>query len=218
MMTKKRLTPIARRLRRDMTDAEILLWSRLRGQQLGAKFTKQFPIGDAVADFACRSARLVVEVDGGQHAAEADAERTRIIELHGYRVIRFWNSDVMTNIDGVLEAIAQELDIALPLEGCGAAKACPGDRPAPHGWVGVSDAGDIPHTSNPLTPTLSPPGRGSKAGADDEDGGDVCAAGHYVRPISANATSHCPEERTSSISVDKHLGGSRVQPSGDKDR
>jgi BirA family biotin operon repressor/biotin-[acetyl-CoA-carboxylase] ligase len=69
MMTKKRLTPIARRLRRDMTDAEILLWSRLRGQQLGAKFTKQFPIGNAVADFACRSARLVVEIDGGQHAA-----------------------------------------------------------------------------------------------------------------------------------------------------
>ena len=97
-----------------MTDAEALLWSRLRGNQLGAKFTKQFPIGDAVGDFACRSAKLVVELDGGQHAlaAEADADRTRLIEAHGYTVIRFWNSDVMENLDGVLEIIVQHLNIA----------------------------------------------------------------------------------------------------------
>jgi len=97
-----------------MTDAERLLWSRLRGQQLGAKFVTQFPIGDAVADFACRSAKLVIELDGGQHASapEADAERTRLIELHGYRVLRFWNNDVMSNLDGVLGTILRELDIA----------------------------------------------------------------------------------------------------------
>ncbi len=98
-----------------MSDAEQLLWSRLRGQQLeGAKFTKQFPIGDAVADFACRSAKLVLELDGGQHAltAEADAERTRLIEAHGYTVIRFWNNDVMSNLDGVLETILHHLRIA----------------------------------------------------------------------------------------------------------
>jgi BirA family biotin operon repressor/biotin-[acetyl-CoA-carboxylase] ligase len=113
-MTKKRLTPVARKLRREMTDAERLLWSRLRRSQLGAKFVNQFPIGDAVADFACRSAKLVVELDGGQHAiaAEADAERTRTIELHGYRVIRFWNNDVMSNVGGVLEVIAQHLRTA----------------------------------------------------------------------------------------------------------
>ncbi len=114
-MGRKRLTPIARRLRRDMTDAERLLWPRLRGGQLdGRKFVKQFPIGPAVADFACRSARLVVELDGGQHASavEADAERTRMIEAHGYIVIRFWNSDVTSNLDGVLESILQHLRIA----------------------------------------------------------------------------------------------------------
>ena len=98
-----------------MTDAERRLWSRLRAGQLdGRKFVTQFPIGDAVVDFACRSARLVVELDGGQHseATQADAERTRLIEAHGYTVIRFWNSDVMDSLDGVLETILQHLRIA----------------------------------------------------------------------------------------------------------
>ena len=113
-MPEKRLTPVVRKLRRDMTDAERLLWSHLRGQQLGAKFVRQFPIGTAVADFACRSARLVVELDGGQHANadEADAERTRLIEAHGYTVIRFWNNEVMGNLDGVLQTILEHLRIA----------------------------------------------------------------------------------------------------------
>ena len=111
----KRLTPRAQSLRRRMTDAEVLLWSRLRAGQLdGRSFTKQFPIGEAVADFACRSAKLVVELDGGQHAmaTEDDAARTRLIEAHGYRVIRYWNSDVMENLDGVLEDILRNLRIA----------------------------------------------------------------------------------------------------------
>lgn len=114
-MARKRLTPVARRLRAEMTDVERLLWSRLRGAQLGHSFTKQFPIGKAVADFACRSAKLVVELDGGQHAGspEEDAERTRMIEAHGYSVIRYWNSDVMENINGVLEDILRHLSIAL---------------------------------------------------------------------------------------------------------
>lgn len=114
-MAEKRLTPVARRLRRDTTDAETLLWSHLRGSQIaGRKFVRQFPIGNAVADFACRSAKLVIELDGGQHAcaAEADSERTRRIEAHGYRVIRFWNSDIMANIDGVLQRISEELELA----------------------------------------------------------------------------------------------------------
>ena len=113
-MTEKRLTHVARKLRRDMTNAERLLWSHLRGQQLGAKFVRQFPIGDAVVDFACRSARLVIELDGGQHgnAAEADAERSRMIEGHGYTVIRFWNNEVTENLNGVLESILHHLSIA----------------------------------------------------------------------------------------------------------
>ncbi|HEY0326715.1 MAG TPA: DUF559 domain-containing protein [Allosphingosinicella sp.] len=111
-MAEKRLTAVTRKLRGNATDAEALLWSRLRGRQIeGCKFVRQFPIGNAVADFACRSSRLVVELDGGQHSerTEQDAERTRNIEAHGYRVIRFWNHDVLGNIDGVLEAIRQEL-------------------------------------------------------------------------------------------------------------
>ena len=78
-MPAKYLTPVARKLRRSRTDAEALLWSRLRAQQLGHKFVRQFPIGPHVADFACRSAKLIVELDGGQHgnAVEADAARTQ---------------------------------------------------------------------------------------------------------------------------------------------
>ena len=112
-MPEKRLTPVARRLRRAMTEAETRLWLHLRGSGLeGAKFVRQFPIGPHVADFACRSARLVVEVDGGQHSAEIDAPRTASIEAHGYRVIRFWSNEVLANTQGVLEAIRQELLIA----------------------------------------------------------------------------------------------------------
>lgn len=115
-MARKRLTPVARRLRREMTDAERLLWSRLRGGQLdGRSFTKQFPVGDAVVDFACRRAKLVVEVDGSQHerAKKADAARTEMIQAHGYHVIRYWNSDIFTNLDGVLEDILHNLNIAI---------------------------------------------------------------------------------------------------------
>jgi BirA family biotin operon repressor/biotin-[acetyl-CoA-carboxylase] ligase len=112
-MSDKRLTPVARKLRKDPTEAEKRLWSRLRSEQLGARFTRQYPIGNAIVDFACRSLRLAIELDGSQHAdSEADAARTRLIEAQGYRVIRFWNNDVLANTDGVLTAIAQELALA----------------------------------------------------------------------------------------------------------
>lgn len=89
------------------------MWSRLRGKQLGVQFTRQCPIGPHVADFACRRARLVVEVDGGQHADSAtDEARTRVIEAHGYTVMRFWNNDVLSNTDGVMIRIMEALDIA----------------------------------------------------------------------------------------------------------
>lgn len=113
-MSEKRLTPIARRLRHVSTDAEALLWSRLRGRRLeGIKFNRQFPIGNAVADFACRSAKLVVELDGGQHSGSlTDPERTSHIEAYGYRVIRFWNTDVLGNLDGVLVEIVAAVKLA----------------------------------------------------------------------------------------------------------
>ncbi len=113
-MTGKKLTPIARKLRRTPTEAEARLWSRLRGKQLGGhKFTQQFPIGSFVVDFAERTARLAIELDSGQHAeSTTDAERTAIIEAHVYQVIRYWNTDVLTNTDGVLEDILNHLNIA----------------------------------------------------------------------------------------------------------
>lgn len=113
-MTKKRLTGIARKLRSNATDAERLLWLHLRSSQLeGAKFTRQFPIGDFVVDFACRRLKLVIELDGGQHSESvADKARTETIEAHGYRAIRFWNNDVMGNTDGVLTRIAEEIALA----------------------------------------------------------------------------------------------------------
>jgi very-short-patch-repair endonuclease len=112
-MGRKRLTPVARRLRAGQTDAEARLWPHLRGRRLeGEKFVRQVQIDGFVADFACRTARLAIELDGGQHEAARDAARTAIIDSYGYRVLRFWNHDVLANTDAVLEAIRQELLIA----------------------------------------------------------------------------------------------------------
>jgi very-short-patch-repair endonuclease len=98
----------ARRLRHDQTDAERKLWFRLRDRRLnGLKFRRQMPLKSYVVDFCCESARLVIESDGGQHASRAnqDAKRTAELESFGYVVLRFWNDDVLNNIDGVLESI-----------------------------------------------------------------------------------------------------------------
>jgi very-short-patch-repair endonuclease len=101
---------VARELRTHATDAEALLWRHLRARQLAdLKFRRQHPLGGYVLDFACLEARLVVEVDGGQHAessaAARDARRTQLIAAQGLRVLRFWNHEVLSNIDGVLQAI-----------------------------------------------------------------------------------------------------------------
>jgi very-short-patch-repair endonuclease len=104
----------ARELRREMTDAEKRLWSRLRGRQLGNhKFRRQAQINPYIVDFCCLRQKLVIEVDGGQHAEmmQEDAERTAHIEARGYRVLRFWNNDVMRNTDGVVDTIARALGV-----------------------------------------------------------------------------------------------------------
>jgi very-short-patch-repair endonuclease len=100
----------ARELRRNATDAEKYLWSLLRNRQLaGYKFRRQHPLGRFVLDFYCHEAKLCVELDGGQHAetaqAEYDRERTAWLNQEGIRVIRFWNTDVLNNIEGVLQSI-----------------------------------------------------------------------------------------------------------------
>ena len=94
-----------------MTDAERQLWSRLRDRRLlGYKFVRQAPVGPYIADFACREADLIIELDGGQHASSAtDERRTCTLAEHGYRVLRFWNNDVLQNTDGVLRTIADQL-------------------------------------------------------------------------------------------------------------
>jgi very-short-patch-repair endonuclease len=104
-------TQVARRLRSDQTDAEQRLWLRLRDRRLcGAKFRRQVPIGPYIADFLCHDAKLIVELDGGQHAEnETDLVRTAHLEAAGYRVLRFWNGDVHTNEDGVVERIREML-------------------------------------------------------------------------------------------------------------
>ena len=101
----------ARALRRNSTDAERILWSELRDHRLnGAGFRRQVPIENYIADFVCHAAKLVIELDGGQHfsnqAEQADARRSTVIEAKGFHVLRFSNHDVMTNRMGVLETIA----------------------------------------------------------------------------------------------------------------
>ena len=98
----------ARQLRRDSTDAERKLWGALRGSRLaGVKFRRQVPIGPFVADFCCEQCKLVIEVDGGQHAESVARghQRTEWLGARGYRVLRFWNNEVLENMDGVLSVI-----------------------------------------------------------------------------------------------------------------
>ncbi len=108
------LTARARRLRRDQTDAERLLWGHLRDRRLGGfKFKRQSPRPPYVVDFICAEQGLVVELDGGQHGEDKglayDARRTRVLNARGLRVLRFWNGDVMSNLHGVLEVILRAL-------------------------------------------------------------------------------------------------------------
>jgi very-short-patch-repair endonuclease len=102
---------LARALRRDPTKAERIMWRLLRDRRLdGAKFRRQVPIGPFIADFASIEHRVVVELDGGQHAeSETDVPRDRFLGRGGWRVVRFWNNDVMANREGVLEMLQAAL-------------------------------------------------------------------------------------------------------------
>jgi very-short-patch-repair endonuclease len=107
-----RPTTRSRQLRRDATPAERHLWQHIRTRQLGeARFNRQFPVGPFICDFVSREHRLVIELDGGQHASavEYDQRRTRFLNEQGYTVIRFWNADVLDNIESVLARISDVL-------------------------------------------------------------------------------------------------------------
>ena len=105
----------ARRLRNNMTEQEKKLWYYLRKRFINnCRFRRQYPIGNYVVDFICREKNLIIELDGGQHnetkAIIYDKERTEYLESRGFKVIRFWNNDIDTNIETVLSKIVKILD------------------------------------------------------------------------------------------------------------
>jgi very-short-patch-repair endonuclease len=105
------LTDRARDLRKNSTDAERLLWKHLKAKQiLGLKFRRQEQIGYYIVDFVCYETSLIVEADGGQHLdnRENDEDRTQWLNSQGFKVLRFWNNEILTNIDGVLGNIHKE--------------------------------------------------------------------------------------------------------------
>jgi very-short-patch-repair endonuclease len=109
----------ARRLRRHQTDAERILWFRLRDRRLnGWKFRRQKPLNGFVVDFCCPDAKLIVELDGGQHSAQKakDARRIRSQDASGDLVLRFWNNEVLGNVEGVLEEILNTISQQQTLE------------------------------------------------------------------------------------------------------
>jgi very-short-patch-repair endonuclease len=115
-MPARRTTPLgyerARGLRKVLTPAELKLWTYLRGSRLnGVKFRRQHAIGEYISDFCAIKPRLIIELDGSQHIEqrEYDAERTAFFETKGYRVLRFWNNDIMNNMDAVLKVILNAL-------------------------------------------------------------------------------------------------------------
>ena len=143
----------ARRLRRDQTDAEQRLWRKLRARQLvGAKFRRQHPIGRFITDFCCFESRVVVELDGGQHASQitADQKRTAFLLSRGYRVLRFWDNEVMEDIDAVLERIAEAL---------GDSKVKPSPVPSPSGRGSYKGHGrkKIGHSASLIPTSTSSP-------------------------------------------------------------
>ena len=105
----------ARQLRKESTDAERLLWSRLRNRRLlGLKFNRQSPIGRYIVDFVCKERNLIIEIDGGHHQEQghrvSDLNRTEWLNSSGFRVIRYWNNQVLDDIDSVLESIRLTLE------------------------------------------------------------------------------------------------------------
>ena len=136
----KHMIERARKLRRESTPAERLLWSALRNCSFaGLKFRRQHPIGFYVADFCCQQEKLIIELDGDSHdfSEQKDNERTEVLNKEGYRVIRFSNADVLDNLEGVLKMIARTLGIE---------------------WTTVFDKTKCPHP-NPL-----PEGEGTRPG------------------------------------------------------
>jgi very-short-patch-repair endonuclease len=115
---RKALMPVARRLRNDPTEAEKHLWYVLRARSLGVKFRRQAVIGRYIVDFVCFEKKLVVEVDGGGHgASQDDVIRDKWLNDQGFEVLRFWNNDVLANLEGVFQRIEERLNPPSPQGG-----------------------------------------------------------------------------------------------------
>ena len=116
------LTSRARQLRRASTQAEMTLWRRLRSRQLaGWKFRRQVPLGQYVVDFVCFERRLIIELDGGHHQDQAvyDNDRTEWLESQGFRVLRFWNNEVLGQTEAVAQVILEALEESGTFSPCG---------------------------------------------------------------------------------------------------
>ena len=105
----------AKKMRSNMTPAETKMWRFLRGKRFqGLKFKRQVLIGNYIVDFLCENKKIIIEIDGGQHNEElniqSDNNRTHYLENNGYKVLRFWNDEVMKNINGVMEVIFREIE------------------------------------------------------------------------------------------------------------
>jgi very-short-patch-repair endonuclease len=159
---------LARGMRRAPTDAEKRLWWHLRRLSWsGSHFRRQVRLGRYIVDFASHKARLVIEVDGGQHAENAaDAVRTKFIEAKGYRVLRFWNNDVLGNVEGVLEVIQSAITSlpTPPLQGQGDHIQQGASAPS----QSKSAAADFDHSANGPKPAYTQfrlgEGRGGRSG------------------------------------------------------
>ena len=155
----------ARHLRKTMTEAEQALWWRLRRKQIaGSRFRRQHPIGPYIADFACIERKLVIEVDGGQHSGcEADMRRDEYLQRQGFAILRFWNNEVLENIEGVCDVILRHLADTHPHPGL-PPQAGEGDKQrfcslpceAGEGWGGGSAFPPGASASTPPHPGLPP--------------------------------------------------------------
>ena len=137
---------LARGLRGNMTDAERMLWKHLRMRQMhGCRFRRQQPIGPYIADFACMETKTIVEVDGGQHSEQVveDEERTRFLEGEGFRVLRFWNHDVLQQTEAVLRVIEEALS--------------PTIREAEPGWTDPHPHPNLPPSRGKASENMSSP-------------------------------------------------------------
>ena len=108
---------VRKKLRKDATPQEVIIWSRIRNSGIGFKFKRQYSIGGYILDFYCPSKRIGIEIDGSQHLQnkEYDKKRTKLFNDLDIKIVRFWNNEVNTNIDGVMQKIISELNSPSPM-------------------------------------------------------------------------------------------------------